>query len=1009
MSRNQRIIIGLTLGVMGTNAWGAMQGAGDGLPSRLRVWSDQQVTRLSLDAEPAFRETTSEVTGARVVPIEGSDAHVVLWSEWSVGGSDRAFYAIDLEPGDERFDSMTETSYVLKLRYARFDPLASLPEIPPHLQAGPGNRLFIVQFVTQPLGAYRDAIEIRGGRIVRFLANHAYIVEMPGETRIEVEGLEFVRWVGDYHPAYRLETALVEAVGDPAASIDARSYNILVTRRGPEEKETVAEQIVAMGGAIDALVPDGFLFQATLNGEQLLTVAAMNEVFYVDRWSEPQTFMNNVRIDGGGNYVEGVAGYTGEGVRAEVMDTGVLMSHQAFQAIPPLIHGANNGNNSHGTAVYGINFGDGTGNGDGRGMVPDAQGIFSSFFSLGNRHTHTAELVAAPYFAVYQTNSWGQCCRTDYGAEAFQMDDITFLNDIVILQAQANNGNRVSSGHAWAKNIVSVGGIRHFNTLTRADDSWTNAGSIGPAEDGRIKPDLAYWYDSILTTSNSGGYTGGFGGTSAATPETAGHFGLMFQMWNDGIFGNEVDPEGTVFDNRPHMATAKALMINTSEPYPFSGPNHDLTRVHQGWGLPSVRNLYDRRGEFFIVDETDILRNLDVTVHQVIVDGEGGALKVTLVYTDLPGTTSSDQHRINDLSLTVISPSNITYYGNQGLLEGNWSTSGGEANHIDTVENVWIENPEAGVWIIEISADEINEDSHLETEEVDADYALVVSGVAVEPPALIIRLPEGVPALIPPGEATEIPVIIEAGAEGIEPGSPTLHHRVSSDDSFEETPLTAEGGDNYSATLPAPRCGDEPEFYFSALGTKGTLITNPANAPDRVYAAIVGVEATPIDDDFERDLGWSVVNEDLEDGAWERAVPFGEGDTAPPFDYDESGFCYVTGNRLFQDIDGGPTRLISPIMDLGSGRFTIQFARWFVGGDGDLLTVELSNDNGNTWTLVESFVSDRDGWGEFDFDPAEFVELTDSMRVRFSAADNPNNSFTEAGLDAFLVAGIECR
>ena len=112
-----------------------------------------------------------------------------------------------------------------------------------------------------------------------------------------------------------------------------------------------------------------------------------------------------------------------------------------------------------------------------------------------------------------------------------EMDDAIFRTDLLICQAQGNLG--LSAVSAWAKNVVSVGGIRHYDTLDRLDDRWLNAGGVGPAEDGRIKPDLAFWYDRILTTSNDGDYRTNFGGTSASTPQTAGHFGLMFQMWKE--------------------------------------------------------------------------------------------------------------------------------------------------------------------------------------------------------------------------------------------------------------------------------------------------------------------------------------------------------------------------------------------------------------------------------------------------------------------------------------------
>ncbi len=199
-------------------------------------------------------------------------------------------------------------------------------------------------------------------------------------------------------------------------------------------------------------------------------------------------------------------------------------------------------------------------------------------------------------------------------------------------------------------------------------------------------------------------------------------------MWSDGIFGNEVDPSGTVFENRPHLATAKALMVNTAEPYNFVGENADLTRTHQGWGLANVGNLYELRDRMLVVDEEIVLTLLETAEWQINVEAGEPRFRATLVYTDPPGNPAADYARINDMNLKVTSPSGTFYWGNNGLLQDNTSTSGGNPNIVDTVENVWIENPEAGTWTVQVIAREVNEDGHPETPELDVDFALVVTG-----------------------------------------------------------------------------------------------------------------------------------------------------------------------------------------------------------------------------------------------------------------------------------------
>ncbi|NUQ50070.1 MAG: S8 family serine peptidase, partial [Phycisphaerae bacterium] len=669
-------------------------------------------------------DAIADAGGARL-----DDGAVVAW--WRERGA--TFYAISLE--GRSLSTVRQTSYDVLLQYDAFDPLERQPGPPSFLAADEASELGIVQFHTQPLEEYAAALLAAGAQIFTYVGNHAYIVRADPAARQALGALPFVRWVGPFHPAYKLEAGLLAQLGDADAWRSSGPYVIQTAQRGLADQDAVAAEIAALGGQVLRQTPHGYWVEAELTLDQVLRLSRRDEVLYIEPALPATNYMNNVRIVGGANYVEQVAGFTGQGVRGEVMDTNLYEAHIDFQVIPPIFHGNRGGNSSHGTSVYGIVFGTGTGNPQGRGMLPMGQGIFADFGFLGDRYVHTAELNQPPYQAVFQTNSWGYCCATQYNTRSAEMDLITFDLDIVILQAQANNGNQSSDQHAWAKNIVSVGGIRHYDTLTLDDDAWNGAGSIGPAADGRIKPDLSYFYDSIYTTSNSGGYTSGFGGTSAATPMTAGHFGLFFQMWSQGLFGNPVDPNGTVFSNRPRMSTSKAMMINSARPYPFNGVNHDLRRFTQGWGLANVQRLYDLRDSMFIVNETDVLTNLASTTYVLTVAPGTPELRATLVYTDLPGVPNSSRHRINDLSLKVVAPDGTLYWGNNGLTAGNVSTPGGSRNSIDTVENVWVLNPAPGAWSITISADEIVQDAHVETPQLDADYALVVSGVVPPTPA----------------------------------------------------------------------------------------------------------------------------------------------------------------------------------------------------------------------------------------------------------------------------------
>ncbi len=622
----------------------------------------------------------------------------------------------------------------IRLRHQVFDPLVNPPRIITTLAAGDVN-LYIVQCLTQAIEPYQKQIAAAGGEICGTLPDHVLIVEMSGETSGKVRNMPFVRWVGIYQPAFKLEQGPDKNLATTMAATKIH-YSIWLTKK--KKKDDVEAFINSIGGEM-VLKTKGRRMEAKLDQGQLYQVADHAGVLFIDRWTPKEDDMNIVRDISGGNYVETVQGYTGQGVRAEVCDGGLRTTHVDFQANPPLIYAGNSSSTSHGTPVTGIVFGDGTGNANARGMIPDAeQPIFSCYNCFTDRYAHTQGLVnpAGIYRAVFQTNSWGNTRTFFYTTISAEMDEIIFDLDILITQSQSNAGNQDSRPQAWAKNIVSVGGFRHYNTLSISDDCWCTSASIGPADDGRIKPDIWHFYDYTIApyyTSDTS-YTE-FGGTSGATPITAGHMGLIFQMWADGVFDGGPGQGRDVFNNKPHFTTAKALLIHSAYQYPFTGTSHDKTRMHQGWGMADVQNLYDMADGHnwsfpVLIDESAVIAPLEVHTYNVDFDGTQ-PLKATLVYADPPGVPGAQVHRINDLSLKVTAPNGTTYYwGNNGLDIGLWSSFGGSSNTIDTVENVFIETPPTGTWTIQVFADEVVQDGHVETGAIDADYALIVSGGA---------------------------------------------------------------------------------------------------------------------------------------------------------------------------------------------------------------------------------------------------------------------------------------
>ncbi|MET9632520.1 S8 family serine peptidase [Lentzea sp. NPDC006480] len=585
--------------------------------------------------------------------------------------------------------------------------------------AAPTESAYLLQFRTTLSDAQRHQLRGLGVRLGAFVQDGTYVARMTSTAR--VSRLGYVREVRPFQAQPQI------------MALGSSDYLITLAEQDSRDQQIVAAKVRSSGGRVIVISDDREHIMATLDAGQAAQVAKLPAVIAIDPVSAPETDMAISRESSGANYVETAGGYRGQGVRGEVMDGGFRLTHQEFRARPPVQHTTTD-EIAHGTSTYGQIFASGV-SAPHRGVLSEGQGIMADYDSVADRYAHTKQLVdpAGRYRAVFQSNSWGGSLTTSYTSVSQAMDRIVFDHDILICQSQSNTGTRSSRPEAWAKNVLSVGGQRHYNTLSRADDKWSNTGSIGPAADGRIKPELSNFYDFIDTTTSGSdtAYTASFGGTSGATPITCGNAGLMFQMWADGVFDGAPGKKRDVFAARPHASTAKALLVNAADQFAFSGTAHDLTRVHQGWGTVSVRNLYDRAkaGGWklpVLVNETDLVVTGQTRKYTVTSGGQT-PLRATLAYTDPAGSPTAAKATVNDLSLKVTAPNGTVYWGNNGLLAGNWSTSGGVANTVDTVENVFVQTPAAGTWTVEVVATAVNVDGHVETAATDADYALVVS------------------------------------------------------------------------------------------------------------------------------------------------------------------------------------------------------------------------------------------------------------------------------------------
>ena len=307
---------------------------------------------------------------------------------------------------------------------------------------------------------------------------------------------------------------------------------------------------------------------------------------------------------------------------------------------------------------------------------------------------------------------------------------------------------------------------------------------------------------------------------------------------------------------------------------------------------------------------------------------------------------------------------------------------------------------------------------------VFGDPSVRVFGTA-EPPRLTMTLPAGAPEVIDPGQSVDIAVDIQDGTETYVPGSGRLYYRFAGG-AYQTVDFVPTGGTLYTATLPVAHCDDLPEFYFSATGSGGTIVTLPKDAPDTAYQAVVGTPTVVAEDAFEQaDANWIVGAPDdtATTGIWGRMDPVATA-AQPEDDHSNPGtICWVTDGRGGglgdYDVDGGKTTLYSPIYDLSTAMDPIiSYWRWYSNNTGgspnaDVFVVDISNDDGATWTNAEtvgpSGAETGGGWFYHEFHVGDVVAVSAQIKLRFVAADLNSGSVIEAAIDDFRIDDFSCE
>lgn len=282
--------------------------------------------------------------------------------------------------------------------------------------------------------------------------------------------------------------------------------------------------------------------------------------------------------------------------------------------------------------------------------------------------------------------------------------------------------------------------------------------------------------------------------------------------------------------------------------------------------------------------------------------------------------------------------------------------------------------------------------------------------------------PDGLPSQILPGVGTTFHVLASPFNLTINPNSGLLHYSVNGG-AYSTVAMTEGPANSYTAVIPSLSCYDTVSYYVS-VGTSVGVRNDPFDAPTSFNAGSVYSSSQDVfHDDFETNRGWTVGPNTATTGIWGRMDP--EPTAAQPGDDVTPGAgtqCYVTDGLAgasvgANDIDGGYTTLTSPTINVaGYSNAVVEYYRWYSNTQGaapaaDIFTVDVSNNNGSTWTRLETVGPDTQnngGWIKASYRIADFVTPTSQMKFRFIAEDAGTGSVVEAALDEFRIYQLAC-
>jgi len=590
----------------------------------------------------------------------------------------------------------------------------------------------VVQFYYIPTNETKESLNAAGITLLGYLPEKAFIASFSSSFDKKSPVLKSIRSIIEIENEYKLSTALSEKNYPEYAIEDDGKISLIVSYFPNLEPEIVKQAFHSEGFTIVEQYDFSKVVKLQVQISDIEKIASLPFVLFLEPINPepiPDNYTGRTLHRSNALATDYSTGrhYDGSGVIVVIQDDGIIGPHIDYEGRIPEQFPTGNGGN-HGDHCAGILMGAGNVDPKVKGTAPgatlfvyNAPPSYPGFYNIPDDYGNLGVRITS--------TSYSDGCNIGYNFLARMLDQQVYTYpSLMHIFSAGNDGNsdcnygagpgwgNITGGHKMGKNVITVG-------MVGWDDDLSDISSRGPAHDGRVKPDLVAKGRDVYSTIDPNTYDFKLG-TSMSCPAVAGTYAQLYQAYREIYAGQD-----------PKADLMKAILLNTADDLGNPGPDYKF-----GYGrinaLRAVKVIEEARFD------SGTLNQGDIQSFPIDVPAGLGQLRIMIAWTDVQAVQFSNWTLVNNLDLKITDPSattwlpwKLSHYPDPDSLDMDAFRGIDDRNN---VEQITIDNPEAGTYTINIEGFSIPEGPQ--------EYALVWEFITED---VILTYPVGGESLVP--------------------------------------------------------------------------------------------------------------------------------------------------------------------------------------------------------------------------------------------------------------------